>query len=96
VERQQFHQFYCATAASCCQEGPEWPSPHNCTSSVWDELKFIPNIGSPAGIEVGSLFFPPSLTSRLPIKKTYSVAQAFQTPTTYLTLHVPTFTLPKP
>jgi len=26
----------------------------------------------------------PSLTSRLPIKKIYSIAQAFQTPTTYL------------
>jgi hypothetical protein len=30
------------------------PSPHDCTSSVWDEL--IPIIGSAAGIEVGSLF----------------------------------------
>jgi hypothetical protein len=29
-------------------------------------------------------FFFPSLTSRLPIKKLYSIAQAFQTPTTYL------------
>jgi len=30
-----------------------------------------------------NFFFPP-LTSRLPIKKIYSTAQAFQTPTTYL------------
>jgi len=29
-------------------------------------------------------FFPPSLTSRLPIKIKSSTAQAFQTPTTYL------------
>jgi hypothetical protein len=30
------------------------------------------------------LIFFPSLTSRLPIKKIYLIAQAFQTPTTYL------------
>ncbi len=37
--------------------GPEWPSPHDCTSFVWDELKFIPIIGSTASIEVGSILF---------------------------------------
>jgi hypothetical protein len=37
-------------------------------------------------------FFSPSLTSRLPIKKTFLAAQAFQTPTTYLTLHLPAST----
>jgi hypothetical protein len=26
----------------------EWPSPHDCTSSVWDELVFIPVIEHPA------------------------------------------------
>ncbi len=31
-----------------------------------------------------NFFFPPLLTSRLPIKKIYSTAQTFQTPTTYL------------
>jgi hypothetical protein len=62
--------------------------PHDCTSSLWDELKFIPIIGSAAGIEVESFFSPPSLTSRLPIKKIYSTAQAFQT-------QLPTSTLPK-
>jgi len=35
------------------------PSPHDCTSSVWDELNFIPIIGSATGTKVGSLFFPP-------------------------------------
>ncbi len=63
--------------------GPEWPRPHDCTNFVWDEFKFIPIIGSATSIEAGSFFFP-SLTSRLPIKKIYSIAQAFQTPTTYL------------
>ncbi len=39
--------------------GPEWPSPHDCTSFVWDEFKFIPIIGFTACIEVGSIpFFP--------------------------------------
>ncbi len=61
---------------------PKWPSPHDCTSSVWDELKFIPIIGFIPGIEVGSTFFFPSLISSLPIKKNYSTTQAFQTPTT--------------
>jgi hypothetical protein len=43
----------------------------------------LPIIGSAAGIEVGSiLFIYPSLTSMLSIKKIYSTAQAFQTPTT--------------
>ncbi len=37
---------------------------------------------------VNSFFFP-SLTSRLPIKKIYSTAQAFQTPTTYLPIKNP-------
>ncbi len=59
---------------------PEWPSPHDYTSFVWDELEFIPIIGSIAGIEVGSILF----FSLLPIKNIYSIAQAFQTPTTYL------------
>jgi hypothetical protein len=46
---------------------------------------FIPIIASAACIEVGSiLFYFPSLTSMLSIKKIYSIAQAFQTPTTYL------------
>ncbi len=27
--------------------GREWPSPHDCTSSVWDELVFIPVIEAP-------------------------------------------------
>ncbi len=40
----------------------EWPSPHDCTSSIWDELKFIPIIGYAAGIEVGSFLFIFSLT----------------------------------
>jgi hypothetical protein len=36
-------------------------------------------------LRLGHLFiYFPSLTSRLPIKKIYSTAQAFQTPTTYL------------
>ncbi len=35
-------------------------------------------------LRLGQFFFFPSLTSRLPIKKIYSTAQAFQTPTTYL------------
>jgi hypothetical protein len=34
-------------------------------------------------LRLGQIFFP-SLTSRLPIKKIHSIAQAFQTPTTYL------------
>jgi len=45
---------------------PEWPSPHDCTSSVWDELKFIPIIGFAAGIEVGSTFFFPHLLQGYP------------------------------
>jgi hypothetical protein len=46
--------------------------PHDCTSSVWDELevwdelKFIPIIGSAAGIEVGSFFFPLRLLQGYP------------------------------
>jgi hypothetical protein len=33
--------------------------PHDYTSFIWDEFKFIPIIGSTTGIEVGSiLFFP--------------------------------------
>jgi hypothetical protein len=49
---------------------PEGPNPHDCTSSIWDELKFIPIIGSASGIEVGSFYFIfPSLISRLAIKK---------------------------
>jgi hypothetical protein len=46
--------------------------PHDCTSSVWDELqvwdelKFIPIIGSAAGIEVGSFFFPLHLLQGYP------------------------------
>ncbi len=38
-------------------QGPEWPNPHDCTNSIWDELKFIPIIESNAGIEVGSICF---------------------------------------
>ncbi len=44
--------------------------PHDSTNFVWDELKFIPIIGSTTGIEVRSILFSfPFLTSRLPIKK---------------------------
>jgi hypothetical protein len=32
-------------------------NPRDCTSSVWDELKFIPIIRSTVGIEVGSILF---------------------------------------
>jgi hypothetical protein len=32
--------------------------PHDYTSFVWDELKFIPIIGFATCIEVGSFFFP--------------------------------------
>jgi hypothetical protein len=35
-------------------------------------------------LRLGQFFFFPSLISRLPIKKIYFTAQAFQTPTTYL------------
>jgi len=38
--------------------GPEWTSPHDYTNSVWDELKFIPIIGSLVSIEIGSFFSP--------------------------------------
>jgi len=56
-----------------------------------------PIIGSPTAIEVGSLFFFffPSLISRLTIKETYLIAQSFQTPTIYLTLHIFSSTSPK-
>ncbi len=66
--------------------GLEWPSPHDFTSSIWDELKFIPIIGSFTSIEVGTFFSPPppAFTSCLPITKIYSTTQAFQTPTPYL------------
>jgi len=47
-------------------------------------------------LRLGHLFFFSfsfsSLISRLPIKNTYLAAQAFQTPTTYLTLHLLTST----
>jgi hypothetical protein len=48
-------------------------------------------------LRMGHFFFSffPSLTSRLPIKKTYLAAQAFKTPATYLTLHLLTSTPPK-
>jgi hypothetical protein len=48
-------------------------------------------------LRLGHFFFSffPSLTSRLAIKKNYLAAQAFQSPTTYLTLHLLTSTLPK-
>ncbi len=59
--------------------GLEWPSPHDYNNSVWDELKFIPIIGSDASIEVGSIVFLfPSPTSRLPIKKIYLIAKHFK------------------
>jgi len=56
-----------------------------------------PIIGYPIAIEVGSFLKKkiPSLTSRLIIKETYLIAQAFQTPTIYLTLHIFTSTSPK-
>jgi len=74
--------YYAKTGRS---RWPEWPSPHDYTSSIWDELKFIPIIGSTISIEVGSIHFVfPSLISRLPIKKIYFTPQAFQTPITYL------------
>ncbi len=59
--------------------------PHDSTNSGWDELKFIPIIGSTTGIEVGSILFSfPLLTSRLPTKKNYSTAQSISNPN-YLT-----------
>jgi hypothetical protein len=36
--------------------------PHDCTSFVWEDLKFIPIIGSAAGIEIESFYFIFSLT----------------------------------
>jgi len=48
-------------------------------------------------LRLGHFFFSffPLLTSRLPKKKNYLAAQAFQRPTTYLTLHLLTSTPPK-
>jgi hypothetical protein len=63
-----------------CQ--PEWPSPHDCTHSIWNELKFIPIIGSITCIEVGSNFFSLAYFNATH-KIIYSIAQAFKTPTTY-------------
>ncbi len=58
---------------------PEWPSPHDCTSSVWDELMFIPIIGSTASIEVGSiLFFFPHLLQGYPLKKSILLPKHFK------------------
>jgi len=58
----------------------EWPRPHDCTSSIWDELRFIPIIGSAAGIWgwVFSFLFFPLLTSRLPIKKIIRLPKHFK------------------
>jgi hypothetical protein len=57
--------------------GLEWPSPHDCTGFIWDELKFIPIIGYAACIEVGSK--KKSLVySRLPIKKSIWLPKHFQ------------------
>ncbi len=65
-----------------CEPAPrclEWPSPHDCTSSVWDELKFIPIIGSATGIEVGSiLFFFSHLLQGYPLKKIILLPKHFK------------------
>jgi len=59
--------------------GSEWPNLHDCTNSVWEELKFIPIIGYVVGIEVGSFYFIfPSFTSRLPIKKKIQLPKHFK------------------
>ncbi len=60
-------------------KGLEWPSPHDCTNSIWDEFKFIPIIGSTTCIEVGSFFnFFPSFTSRLAKKKSIQLPKHFK------------------
>ncbi len=69
---------------------PEWPSPHDCTSSVWDELKFIPIIGSAAGIEAGSFYFYLFLTY---FKATHK-KKSIQLPK-HFKPQLPTFTPPK-
>jgi hypothetical protein len=43
-------------------------------------------------LRLGHFYFFPSFISRLPIKKIYSITQTFKTPTTYLTLQLPTST----
>jgi hypothetical protein len=45
--------------AFCFHNGLEWPSPHDCTSSVWDTLVFI------------SVIEPPALSERLWVKNVF-------------------------
>jgi hypothetical protein len=61
------------------------PIPFGMNSSLSQLLDLL------QALRLGQFFFP-SLISRLPIKKIYSIAQAFQTPTTYL----PPIKNPKP
>ncbi len=49
--------FSCKWKRFCSRERLEWPSPHDCTSSVWDELVFIPVIEPPAVRKVESKKF---------------------------------------
>jgi hypothetical protein len=58
----------------------EWPSPHDCTSSIWDELVFIPVIKPPAVRKVESKKFfayPPTInflfTSHYPCSPNYPI-----------------------
>jgi hypothetical protein len=85
--------FSCKWKRFCSRERLEWPSPHDCTSSVWDELVFIPVIEPPAVRKVESkkfsahpstvnVFFhlvPPLLT-QLPNLPTYPAHFAMAKP----------------
>jgi hypothetical protein len=69
--------------------------PHDCIDFIWDELKFIPIIESPIGIEVGSFFFSLIYFKAIHKKNLFSYPN-ISTPTIYLTLHLPSSPHQKP